>query len=191
MQHTLSLFVVTLTAVSATAQKNEVALTLGGYFPHHVQAQSDTVYVVEGNLARRIFRIPTAALYVEVPIAGSLDSRVSATSILPGQSFSTRNYSALFVSPGFKLKLLPEFPLSPFFAVGGGLAHFSRSESSGSSSTNTGVFDFGGGIDWKLAPFVSLRGEVRDFYSGAPQLIHGLFAKEHQTLATGGIVLRF
>ena len=121
MQHTLSLFVVTLTAVSATAQKNEVALTLGGYFPHHVQAQSDTVYVVEGNLARRIFRIPTAALYVEVPIAGSLDSRVSATSILPGQSFSTRNYSALFVSPGFKLKLLPEFPLSPFFAVGGGL----------------------------------------------------------------------
>ncbi len=178
-----------LFAVSAVAQSNEIALTIGAYAPRHVNTRSATVFAIEGNVAHRIVHLPKASLYLEVPIAAGLSSSVSALTILGGQSFSTRNYSVLFIAPGARLKLLPGSRLSPYFAIGGGLAHFRRS--GGESSTNTGVLDFGGGIDFKLNRFLALRGEVRDFYSGPPQLITGLLAREHQILATGGIVVRF
>lgn len=177
-----------LFAVSAVAQSNEIALTVGGYFTRHVQVISDNMFAVQGNVARRVVHFPKASLFVELPIAASLDARAKATTILGGQSFNTRNYSALFVSPGLRLKLIPDSRVSPYFAAGGGLAHFSKS---GSPSTSTGVFDFGAGLDVKLTRFVSLRGEARDFYSGPPQLITGLHDREHQILATAGVVFRF
>lgn len=181
-----------LLAASAVAQNNEITLTVGGYLPHHIHVRSDNLLALEGNLARQIFHVPKASLYIEVPVVATLGGPgVRAFTILPGQSFNTRHYSALFVSPGLRVKLLPDSRVSPYLAIGGGLAHFSKSHFGGESSTNTNVFDLGGGVDVKLTRFVALRGEVRDFYSGAPQLITGLRDREHQILATGGIVLRF
>ncbi|MFB3815944.1 MAG: hypothetical protein ACE14L_17710 [Terriglobales bacterium] len=177
-----------LFAVFAVAQNNDVAFTVGGYLPQHVNARSDNVFVIEGNIAHRISHAPKAALYLELPIVASTESKVMALAISGGQSFSTRSYSALFISPGVRLKFVPDSRLSPYFAVGGGLARFSKS---GSSSTNTGVLDFGAGLDVRIARFLALRGEVRDFYSGAPELIRGLPDREHQVVATGGVVFRF
>lgn len=191
MRQALRAALFVLFATSAVAQNNEIALTIGGYFTRHVHVISDNIFAVQGNVARRIVHAPKASLYIELPIAASLSSRAKALAILRGQSFATRNYSAMFVSPGLRLKLVPDSRLSPYFAVGGGLAHFSKSHFGGESSTNTGVFDFGGGIDFKITRFIALRGEARDFYSGAPQLIQGLLDREHQILATGGIVFRF
>ena len=48
----------------------------------------------------------------------------------------------------------------------------------------------------KVAPFLSLRGEVRDFYSGSPELsinqVTGTFdQRQHNIVGTAGIVVRF
>ena len=189
----VALFIWFLSAltISAAAQNNEVALTIGDYFPMHASARSHDVFAVQGNVARRVLRFPAASLYIELPITGALSSPVTATKILGGQSFTTRSYSSLFVTPGLRLQIIPNSRLSPFLPVGGGLAHFGRASMSSSSSTNTDVLDVGGGLDWKISRFLILRGEVRDFYSGGPQLISGLTDRENQVVAAGGVAFRF
>ena len=122
-------------------------------------------------------------------MAGTFNSDVFTT----GHLLSLGTYSAVFVTPGVRLKLAPGSPLSPYLAIGGGLAHFSKSGNAlaTSSSTNAGTFDFAGGLEMKIFPYLSLRGEVRDYYSGSPNLLPGADARQNQLLTTGGIVFRF
>ena len=188
--------VVLILTVAAFAQKAEIALTVGAYHPVNNSFSSGNAFAIEGDIAARLASVPFIALYLEVPVAGTLqDVPVNSASLT-----STGSYSSIFVTPGLRLKLAPGFPISPYVAAGGGLAHFSRSASqtpSGSSSSiNKGVFDIAGGLDVKIAPFLSLRGEVRDFYSGSPELslnqVTGTFnQRQHNILGTAGLVLRF
>ena len=178
-----------LISSTAAAQSNELSLTMGVYATRHVQMKNDQMFAIQGSVARRVFHVPKAALYVELPVTASLDNRAKATAILRGQTFATRNYSALFVVPGISLKIGLGNRISPYVVFGAGLAHFSKT--GGSDSTNTNVIDYGGGFDVKLNRLFAFRAEVRDFYSGPPQLITGLLDREHQIIATGGLVFRF
>jgi hypothetical protein len=57
---------------------------------------------------------------------------------------------------------------------------------------NRGVIDYGGGLDYRLFRFIGLRGEVRDFFSGNPNLSVALSSStQHKVVASGGITLRF
>lgn len=188
--------VLIIVSVAAWAQKAEVALTVGAYHPVNNSFSSGNAFAIEGNIAGRIASVPFLSLYLEVPVAGSLQDVPVSSSALT----SSGSYSSLFVTPGLRLKLAPAMPISPYIAAGGGLAHFNRSASqtpSGtSSSINKGVFDIAAGLDVKLAPFLSLRGEVRDFYSGSPELslnqVTGTFnQRQHNILGTAGLVLHF
>ena len=96
------------------------------------------------------------------------------------------------------MKFLPNARLSPWAAVGGGYALFEKADrlTNGQPETNLflnqGVFDFGGGLDYRLIRFVGLRAEVRDFYSGNLDLNVRLNSNtQHSVVASGGIVLRF
>lgn len=72
------------------------------------------------------------------------------------------------------------------------MAHFGANALLGGGSTNTGLFDYGGGVDFKLAPFVSLRAELRDFYSGAIAFsLAGFAQRQHNVVGTAGLVVRF
>jgi hypothetical protein len=52
--------------------------------------------------------------------------------------------------------------------------------------------DFGGGLDWKIAPFISARAEARDFYSGGIGLsLTSLNERQHNLVTTLGLVLKF
>ena len=181
------LLVLTLPALG---QKIELGVSAGGYFPVNLSGVGNAV-AVEGTFSYRLASVPTVAFYLDVPVVGTLNANVRHAGLL-----SSASYSALFVAPGLKLKLLSGFPISPWLAAGGGLAHYSPSSglrtATGSDSTNTGVVDFGGGIDSKVAPFLSLRGEVRDFYSGGLGFNLATFnQRQHNIVATGGVVLRF
>lgn len=178
-----------LFANCAAAQKSEVALTLGGYFTRHVHVISDNMFAIEGNVAHEVLARNNLSLSIEASIVASLSARAKGLLITRGQVFGTRNYSAFFLSPGLRLKLFRASRLSPFFATGFGLAHFSKTGITTDTSTN--VLNFGGGVDWNISHHWAVRGEARDFYSGPPQLITGLKDREHQILATGGIVLKF
>ncbi len=184
------LFFVICLALPAPAQKVELAIGAGGYFPVNVAGISSAA-AIEGTIGYRVLSVPLVSAYVELPVVGTLNSHVTSLGLA-----SSASYSALFVAPGVKVKLAPGFFLSPWVAAGGGLAHFSGNSgvflSGGSGSSNSGVFDVGGGLDAKIAPFVSLRGEVRDFYSGSLGLNLVTFNENlHNVVATAGLVLRF
>jgi opacity protein-like surface antigen len=190
------LLVACLLPTMAAAQKNELSLVLGGYAPIGTTLGVTPSVALQGSYARRVAAVPLVAAYLELPVTGAF--HVSPSNTL-ASTFAVANYSALFVTPGLKVKLAPSFFLSPYLAVGGGLAHYNSSIPNSpalsavglSGSGNKAVFDIGGGVDLKVLPFVSLRGEVRDFKSAAPSLLNLLGITGHNLFGGGGIVLRF
>ncbi len=71
-------------------------------------------------------------------------------------------------------------------------AKLSNGQNTTNKFLNRGVFDFGGGLDYSLFRFFGLRGEVRDFVSGKPNLNVALSSStQHNIVASGGISVRF
>lgn len=193
------LAILTLSANSARAQKAELGLSIGALKSGDLNTslgsiKADTGFAYEVNVAVRLLNAHLAALYVEVPFAGT-----PKTSLSSSNPFSPSDYSSFFITPGLKLKALPGAPISPYAFVGAGYARFHEGSTLVNGSPNTsdqsagrGAVDFGGGADWKVFPFISLRGEVRDFYTGTPKISFNVLGdKQHNVLISGGVVLRF
>ena len=172
---------------NAHAQSNELAVTVGGYFPVNSSVGASNAFAIGGSFARRIVHLPLVSLYGEIPVFATFNSTTSVIQTANGNA----SYSTLFVTPGLKFKIAPEFPISPYLLAGGGVAHFSKSNVTTDSSTYSGTFEVGGGLDWKIFPFISARAEAREFYSGNPDIVGGLNNREHQLIASAGLVLRF
>ncbi len=182
------LSIVALFTAAAQAQKNDLGVTFGGYFTADNPLSAGTAFAIEGSYARQFLHVPAVQLSVELPVAGSFDSIVPA-SIIPLVGGS---YTALFVTPGVRARLAPGFFLSPYVAAGIGVGHFNRSlNGGGSTSDNSFAADFGGGLDLKIFPHVSLRAEVRDFYTGSPGLNPLFLQRQNNLVVTGGIGIRF
>ncbi len=187
---------------SAFGQKHEAAFTGGGLkigergfdLPQPGFLRFGTGFTYELSYAQRLLDARLAALYFEIPLAGTPRTKVKTTNAL-----SPNSYSSIFFTPGIKLKLLPGGKYSPFATVGVGLSHFRESDSTVSNqptpnrSTETdGVFAFGFGLDVKVVSRLSIRGEVRDFYTDLPPLnVRALSDRQHNALISAGIVIRF
>ena len=198
----LILTVVLLIGQSAFAQRHEVAFTSGGLkigergfdLPQPGFLRFSTGFTYEINYAERLFDARLAALYFEIPLAGTPRTKVKTTNAL-----SPNSYSSIFFTPGIKLKLLPGGKYSPFATMGVGLAHFRESDTTIDGQPNPdrttktdAVFDFGFGVDIRVLSIFSIRGEVRDFYSELPPLnVRALRDRQHNALISAGIVLRF
>jgi hypothetical protein len=193
-------------AGSARAEsKNEVGLLLGGTL---IPGQSlgsgvpgpggrlsfSPGLTLQATYARRIAGNRVATVHFEVPFVATPSNDISSANPNP-----TRLVASLFITPGLRVKLFPGAGISPFFAVGGGYARFDASKrlvtgapNPSPTAANTGAFQIGGGVDIKFLPFLGLRGEVRDFYSGLPQYNVSLANdKQHNVVVSGGIVLHF
>jgi len=164
----------------------------GGHIPYNPTIDIDPGWAVQGNLAGRIADFPFLDVYVEVPVIATFNLDVPIRCI-PEATSCPGKYSALFVTPGLKVKFAPSFPISPYLVAGGGIARLKAEDIAGTDETRTtGAFNFGGGLDFRAAPFVSLRAEVRDMYSGGPRFRAADFTDSgHNLLVTGGIVFRF
>lgn len=198
----LSLASILLFAISASAQKYEVSVSVGGMgtgerdivlpVPGIIDVNNGLAYQV--NFTQRFFNAQLASLHFEFPITVTPRREIDSSNVL-----SPRSYSTLFITPGIKLKLLPGAGISPYAVAGVGYARFNSSDflvndqpNPGDRSVNRAVFDFGGGLDFKVLPYISVRGEVRDFVSGNPRLNSEFIAnRQHNLLISGGIVLRF
>jgi hypothetical protein len=197
---TLFLFVMVTTAVPVRAQNQELTFSLGG-----IPGQSRALAGSSGsaniaadrsfgiNYGRRLAGTRTAALYAEIQFVAIPNRPVSAANAVVPQS-----YASLYLTPGFRLKFFPNSRVSPWAAVGGGYALYQQSAllSNGQNTPdkflNRGVFDYGGGLDYRLFRFIGLRGEVRDFFSGNPDLNNPLSSStQHNAVASGGIILLF
>ena len=198
----LILAVVLLTGQPAFAQRHEIAFTSGGLkigdrgfdLPQPGFLKFGTGFTYEISYAGRLLDARVAALYFELPLAGTPRTKVKTTNVL-----SPNSYSSIFFTPGLKLKLLPGRKYSPFASLGFGMARFNESDETidnqpnpnGGSTTN-GVFAFGFGLDVRVVSILSIRGEVRDFYADLPPLnVRALSERQHNALISAGVVLRF
>jgi opacity protein-like surface antigen len=181
--------VVILSSALAAGQSFEVAGLVGGHIPISPSVNVSTGFAVQGNLAGRIAGVPMVGVYVEVPVIATwgIDAGTSCV------TDAVCKFSSLWVTPGLKLKIGSALPVSPYFLAGGGVVRFKTTQSDNSTNSETHpVFDIGGGLDVKIAPYVSLRGELRDMYSGSPRLtIESITGHQHNLMLSAGVVFRF
>lgn len=186
------------------AQKNEISGLLGRTFISDQRIQGAPSYdpylrfgdgfTFEAGYARQIFDAGVASISLEVPFAGNLDQDLHAA----GNAIP-EDYSSYFVTPAARVNLLPLTAVSPWVSFGGGFGHFSASSklefggsNPGKTGTTTGVFQAGVGLDVKFYKNFSLRGEVRDFWSGLPQLNVNVGKGHQRNLFAGfGVVWHF
>jgi hypothetical protein len=187
--------------------KQEIALMVGRTFvsshdivspvvPFNNRVNFGRGLAMQANYARRLRRGDILGLSFEVPVVGLPDVDLNS-----GNTIIPASYWALFATPSIRANFFPGTGLSPWASVGGGYAHFTTSDhrefglgpNPGERGTNTSVFQFGAGIDvrsfWKN---ITIRGEVRDFYSGVPNLNLDLGrTRQHNVTVTGGVVFHF
>lgn len=204
MKRFLILFAVLCASTCVLAQKADVAFVIGGSFVSDTQKtflvpsttltstiKTDHHIFYEGALAVRLLDAKAASLHVELPIAGMPSQTLKFSNV---STVTLNDFSTLFITPGLRLKLLPVAPVSPWVSFGGGWARYALS----GTSNSKGAIQYGGGLDFKLAPLIGLRLEVRDFVTGDPDFgLTSVLAgndgglHHHNILAGGGIVLRF
>jgi len=170
---------------AARAQKNEFAIAASGLLTSaSFNTSSSAGFQI--NYARRLIPLPLISLYLELPFeAGFNGSRTI------GPSLNREDYNTLYFTPGLKVKFAPGFPVSPYLA--GGLGWGSFRSTNTSATANKFAADLGGGMDFKVFPYISLRGEVRDYWTGAPTrdfpgIYHG---NVNNIVFSGGAVFRF
>ena len=169
-------------AVQASAQKNELSGSVGRTLISHQtipDAPSFDPFLRFGkglsfeiNYARHVANGGPLSLYLEVPFLGNPDEDLHASqNVIPEQ------FSSYFVTPAARLSIFSDQAVSPWVSFGGGFAHFGESSTlrfggpnPGKKGTTTGVIQAGFGLDVRVFHRFSLRGEVRDFRSGLPQL---------------------
>jgi len=179
-------FLFCLTVSPSFAQKNELAALASSF----QTSASFNVHGGEGlqlNYAHRIVDIKLAALYLEIPFAAGWGGSRSITQ----GNLLHENYNTMYLTPGLKLKILPTSFISPYLAGGLGWGGFRSTNTSATSNKFAG--DIGGGADFTILPILSLRGEVRDYYTSAPTLdVQSVFhGSVNNVVISGGAVFRF
>jgi opacity protein-like surface antigen len=149
---------------------------------------------LQANYARRFLSLPFADLLGEVHFLASPQEQIAS-----GNGSVTKDIATLYVTPGVRVKFLPNSRLSPWVAAGAGYSLYEQSTSTISGGVNAAprhtsgiAVQFGGGLDYKILPHLSLRAEIREFYTGSPSFnVPVTGTGQLHTVAGGGIVLRF
>jgi opacity protein-like surface antigen len=152
---------------------------------------------VEGEFARRMIVTPIVAISIEGIVAYNPDEDLNGGEY--GFAVVPTDYKQLFITPAVRANLFPTTAVSPWVSFGGGFGHFSQSKTlvyggtNPGKSTTTGVIEAGAGLDVKVWKRLSVRGEVRDFYSGEPDfpLADTGKTRQHNFLVGGGLIWRF
>jgi len=185
---------------SAVAQINEVSITAGRTFvstqtvtttglPVHFGNEESVAF----NYARYLKSFKVFGLYAELPVA--IYPRMDVNYHL---GTTPKDIGALFVTPSVRMNIFSGDSVTPWVSVGGGYGRFreapvtlyeNRNPSSGS---NTGVVQFGAGLDVWFWHTWGGRFEARDFYSGAPALnVDTGRSRQHNYYVGVGVMHRF
>jgi len=148
----------------------------------------------EVNYSRYLITNPLFSLSGEVPVVFNLDQDVNS-----GANVVPSDYRSYFITPAARVNLFPGTAVSPWVSFGGGFGHFSEKSSLIFGGTNpgksktTGVLQAGFGLDVRIWRRISIRGEVRDFWSGEPDFPLAPTGKtrQHNFLVGAGAVWHF
>jgi opacity protein-like surface antigen len=194
----------TAAGMAEEEKANEAGLLLGGIVTSDasvaaVDMQVDKGLSFQAAYARLLAGNRIADWYLEFPFVATPSTEVNSATL--GQV--PTNYASLFITPAIRVKFVPERQLSPWATIGYGYGRFDESTTREDETpnvsergTNTGVFQFGGGVDirtpLKIGVPISLRGEVRDFYSGNPNYaVTPSSDRQHNVVFSGGFVIHF
>jgi hypothetical protein len=192
-------------AVSAFAQeKNELTGIIGrtfisdqgvmGISSFDTNLRSGNGLTFEVNYGRRLLSGGVAALTFEVPFVFNPDEDLHfSVNVIP------EGYSSFFITPSIRANIFAANAVSPWISFGGGFGHFSASSelefggtNPGTTGTTVGVLQSGFGLDVRVFRSFSVRGQVRDFYSGVPQLnVDTGKSRQHNFFVGGGFVWHF
>ena len=148
----------------------------------------------EVNYSRYFIVHPVYAVSGEVPAVFNLDEDLNS-----GGPVVPVDYKQIFVAPSARVNLFPATAVSPWVSLGAGFAHFSENKNliyygtNPGGSTTSGVIQAGFGLDVKLWRRFSIRGQVRDFWSGTPDLPLADTGKtrQHNYFVGGGVIWHF
>ncbi len=172
--------------LAAHGQKNEFA-ALASSFQTSANGDVHGGAGLQFNYARRILHLPMASLYLELPFAAAWGGSLP---FFHSWYHLNEDFNTVYLTPGLKLKILPSSFISPYLA--GGLGWGSFRTTTPSSASNHFACDIGGGADFKVLPFLSLRGEVRDYYtSGSILYFPTVNGSVNNVVISGGAVFRF
>ncbi|HZQ67449.1 MAG TPA: hypothetical protein VFA68_02925 [Terriglobales bacterium] len=200
----LLLFTLIASLMASAESKNELGLLIGATVVPDQTINSSTVLngklkfskgvTYQATYARRLLNAGIAGVDFELPFLGTPNADISSNDLNTPTALAS-----LFITPALRVKLFPNAGISPWVSVGGGYGRFdegsklqSGAANFGPKGTNTGVFEYGGGIDIHVISLLSLRGEVRDFYSGRPQFnVLTQNDRQHNIVVSGGFVVHF
>jgi hypothetical protein len=186
---------------SALAQVNEVSITAGRTFvstqtvpttglPVHLGNEES----VEFNYGRFLKSFKVFGLYAELPVA--IYPRMDVNYHL---GTTPKDIGALFVTPSVRVNIFSGESFTPWVSVGGGYGRFREAPvtlyenpNPGPTGTNTGVVQFGAGLDVWVWHSWGGRFEARDFYSGNPALnVDTGRSRQHNYYLGVGVIHRF
>ena len=191
---------------SAFAQVNEVSVTVGRTFVSTQTIQNPPAGDLNPNIhfgneesvafnyARLLKSRGFLGFSAELPVAvyPRMDLNTYANQI-------PKDIGALFITPSARVNFFYGQSLTPWVSVGGGYARFREAsklnfygDNPGPTGSNTGVVQFGIGLDvwpWQRWGF---RMEARDFYSGVPALnVSTTNSRQHNYYVGVGVIRRF
>jgi hypothetical protein len=110
-----------------------------------------------------------------------------------------KDIGAIFITPSLRVNAFADDSVSPWVSVGGGYGRFRESKdlnfygnNPGPNGTNTGVVQFGAGLDVWFWQRWGARFEARDFFSGNPALdVETQNGRQHNYYVGVGVMHRF
>jgi hypothetical protein len=190
---------------SGLAQVNEFSITAGRTFVSTQTIRNPTLQFdphvhfgneesFEFNYGRLLKTHTIFGLFAELPVAiyPRMDVHTPAGT-------TPKDIGALFVTPSVRLNIFSGDSVSPWVSVGGGYGRFREAPvltfdqpNPGPTGTNTGVVQFGAGLDVWVWHGWGARFEARDFYSGVPNLnVDTGRSRQHNYYVGLGVVYRF
>jgi hypothetical protein len=191
-----------------TNSKNEIAVGVGRTFISDQKVPNtnffdNSVHSGKGlsfsfNYARQLKFFRWGAVGIEVPVIYNPDEDLNY-----GQNLVPKQYSSIFATPALRVSFVPNFFISPWVSVGGGIGYFAADKELEFNATpnpgprikTTGVMHGGIGFDvplpWKLHD-LRFRFEARDNWSGEPPVnVNTGRTRQHNYYVGGGVVVRF
>lgn len=156
--------------------------------------QFEHATTLQATFAWRVWEEDRVRVSIEVPFIASPAFEVSSA----GRTLP-KEYASLYLTPGVRITLQPNRPVSVFGAVGAGYARYSESKLRADGSpnpaqrdTDTGALQFGGGVDVRGFGWLGFRGEVRNVLTSARNFsIPTPRPRVHNVVTSGGLVIRF
>jgi hypothetical protein len=190
---------------SAWAQVNQLSITAGRTFVSTETIVNDPsspdprIHFANPvsfalNYGRLLKTKSIFGFFAELPVG--VYPRMNLNTYLPQ---IPKDIGAIFITPSLRVNAFAADSVSPWVSVGGGYGRFRESKdlifygnNPGPNGSNTGVVQFGAGLDVWFWQRWGARFEARDFFSGDPALdVETQNGRQHNYYVGVGVMHRF